>query len=92
MSIPEHATLGSRFVVTKHARERLAERLGIHERKIPKLLYKAWKSTEQPSPRQNRLQYYSEYKGVEPRITKSLMGHVFIFVEQNNKIILLTFV
>lgn len=92
MSTPEQGILGSRFVVTHHARQRLEERLGIHERKIPKLLYKAWKSTEKPTPRQNRLQYHSEYKGTEPRITKTLMGHVFIFVEQNNKIILVTFI
>lgn len=79
------------FIVTPHARKRIAERLGIKERKMEKFLKKAWESKEVLG-KTNRLEYRSPDYGGEPRIYKSIMGHVLIFVIHEGVKVLITFV
>jgi hypothetical protein len=80
--------------ISPHALLRLQERLPVAERKIQKLVQKAWASEEPLSLSASRKQYntaaFPEKNGGGDRIVKQLMGYTFIFYEEEDTIGLVT--
>jgi hypothetical protein len=79
------------LLVSDHARQRIKERLNTSDRKIQKLVQKAWNSKDVENPKAVWTEYKSKivYEN-ENRICKSLMGYVFLFAENRDSIVLVT--
>jgi hypothetical protein len=69
------------FVLSIHAKERIAERVQVSPRKVMKMVAKAWRSNL-AIPRINRLEYAKVY-GTDPlarvRSYRFYMGHIWVF-------------
>ncbi len=82
------------IIVSKHARERLKERLKISDKKIQQFVEKAWNSeaVDINNPRVRQSMYKNKYfhKGRNKHI-REMMGYIFIFgFHDNNKLVLVT--
>lgn len=76
----------SEFVISRHAEERICERVSVKSRKMMKLVVKAWMSNERVS-NVNRLEYAKE-NGIDASrhvYFRSFMGYVWIFGTQYRK-------
>ena len=67
------------FYVTKHAEQRLKQRVGIKATKIPKFVTKAYYSKHRPIPKLNRKEYRNLTGYPKNRVAREMMGFVFIF-------------
>jgi hypothetical protein len=69
------------FLITEHAKQRMAERIKVSPRKMEKLCAKAWYGKSIPIPklieRQNRADYFYHYR--DEKVAREVMGYVFIF-------------
>jgi len=78
--------------ITDHAKERIMERIGAKEEKHQRLAEKAWaKGCDVPNSIKHRAAIYKTgtfYKA--NRVCKELMGYVFIFVPEKQKVLLVT--
>ncbi len=66
------------FVISKHATKRLKERLNISDKKIKKVVVKAWHSKQHLSKKFNKVKYKQHFHG-KGRICREYMGYVFVF-------------
>lgn len=83
----------TRFIITKHAEDRMLERLGTHRGKLLKIARKAWRSKIE-TPTLVRQQYgYVKGGGVEKlgeRLFRTFCGYVFIFSLEGKTLRLVT--
>lgn len=81
--------------LTEHARQRLKERLNIHDHKIQKFLQKAWNSKDDYARRTRKKEFdnaaWQELYGKDKRIIRELMGYTFVFVRDRGELLLVTF-
>jgi hypothetical protein len=73
---------------SNHARERIKQRLNTSDKKIPKLIEKAWNS-DTLIPRVKYAQY-KVYFHRNNRTCKELMGYVFVFAVSKEEAVLIT--
>ena len=79
--------------ISNHAMEQIKTRLNIRHDKIPHFVEKAWHSTNPPTPRSNRKEYNSLIKYNRKNIvTRTMMGHTFLFGVGVNTVTLVTFI
>jgi hypothetical protein len=78
--------------ISDHARERLKERIGVSERKLERLVLKAWLSKEPlPNHRNQKLHALEERKMPgEVMHIRRLMGWDFFFGESPDHVCLIT--
>jgi hypothetical protein len=77
------------FVITDHARERLKERLRVSDRKIPRLVEKAWNSKNK-NTKKIKLALYTNEHHDNKRIYREVLGYVFVFKEIKQGKVLIT--
>jgi hypothetical protein len=73
------------FILSNHAKERIAERVQVTSRKVMKMVAKAWRS-KLAIPKINRLEYAKAYRDdsfSRARCYRFYMGHVWVFRIQN---------
>lgn len=73
--------------ISDHAYDRIKQRLNTSDKKIDKLVSKAWNSQITTARKFIRAEYKSEIIGRECR---ELMGYVFVFAVEDDKRILIT--
>ena len=77
------------FVITEHARERLKERLRVSDRKIDRLVEKAWHSQNRNTKKIKLATYTNQFHDKQ-RIYREILGYVFVFAESKDKKTLIT--
>jgi hypothetical protein len=79
------------ILVSEHGRQRIKERLNTSDKKIQKLVEKAWRSTNVDVPKVNRVFYKTlNIHEKTDRVCKCLMGYVFVFAIDRDKIVFIT--
>lgn len=68
------------FIITEHARQRMIDRGVCKEKKIRKVVVKAWHSEETTLKQWNK-----QYNRLPHEVYKSFMGYLFIFLIKHNK-------
>lgn len=72
--------LAPEFFITKHAEQRLRERLNVNPDKFAKVTVKAWHSKVVSNPKMNRLDYAKEFDARKYYCYyRELMGWIFVF-------------
>lgn len=72
--------LPSEFIITNHARERMAERIGVNPEKMKKLVMKAWNCNDKVKETvKNHSEYHYWYMRGRKTHLRSCMGYTFIF-------------
>ena len=67
------------FVTSEHGLQRLKLRVRVSDRKIPKLLAKAWNAKPAPIAKLNKIEYRRTHFHRNKCVTRELMGYVFVF-------------
>lgn len=87
-----HGLIDNRIIITKHAQDRLTERIACHPSKYQKIVTKAYRSKERISDReaQNARYYIVELsQGKKDIFYRKLMGRIFVFDKLSHKAIVL---
>lgn len=68
------------ILISDHGRQRLKERVHVSDRKIVRLVQKAWNSKSQNIPKLKQVEYNTFNKhGFADRVHREMMGYIFIF-------------
>lgn len=75
------------FVISKHAEERLRNRVGVSKKKMSELVVKAWHTKDVQIPKLNKREYKAEhfYKYKRQKVCRELMGYIYVFAYSSGR-------
>lgn len=73
------------IILTDHAKQRMAERIGVKPHKYQRLAEKAWESDEPVNRKTLLKEYQTKFYTHGGGTVRQLMGYTFIFHRTSNK-------
>ncbi len=64
---------------SQHAKKRLKERMKVSDKKLLKVIRKAWESPGVPTRKVEKAYYKTQFVPKHNRTVRELMGYVFVF-------------